>query len=75
MLQLDNGKVYSGLIIYESVDGVLLRNSTNQTFRIETRNVELRRKLPTSLMPSGLLKGLKSEELADLYAYLNSLRK
>lgn len=75
MLQLDNGKVYSGLIIYESVDGVLLKNSTNQTFRIETRNVELRRKLPTSLMPSGLLKGLKPEELADLYAYLTSLRK
>ena len=75
MLELDNGKVYSGLIIYESVDGVLLRNSTNQTFRIETRNVELRRKLPTSLMPAGLLKGLKPEELADLYAYLKSLRK
>jgi putative membrane-bound dehydrogenase-like protein len=74
MLELKNGKVYSGLIIYESVDGVLLRNSTNQTFRIETRDVELRRKLPTSLMPAGLLKGLKPDELADLYAYLNSLR-
>jgi putative membrane-bound dehydrogenase-like protein len=75
MLELENGKVYSGLIIYESVDGVLLRNSTNQTFRIETRDVELRRKLPTSLMPAGLLKDLKPEDLADLHAYLNSLRR
>lgn len=75
MLQLDNGKVYSGLIIYESVDGVLLRNATNQTFRIETRNVELKRKLPASLMPAGLLKGLKPSELADLYAYLKSLSR
>ncbi|MDA0588242.1 MAG: c-type cytochrome [Planctomycetota bacterium] len=75
MLELENGKVYSGLIIYESVDGVLLRNSTNQTFRIETRDVALRRQLPTSLMPAGLLKGLKPEDLADLYEYLNSLRR
>ena len=75
MLELDNGKVYSGLIIYESVDGLLLRNSTNQTFRIETRNIEHRRRLPTSLMPSGLLKDLRPNELADLYAYLKSLRK
>lgn len=74
MLELDNGRVYSGLIIYESVDGLLLRNSTNQTFRIETRDVELRRTLPTSLMPSGLLKDLKPEELADLYVYLKTLK-
>lgn len=75
MVELDNGKVFSGLIIYESVDGLLLRNSTNQTFRIETRNIEHRRKLPTSLMPAGLLKDLKPEDLADLYAYLKSLRR
>jgi putative heme-binding domain-containing protein len=75
MLELDNGRVFSGLVIYESVDGLLLRNSTNQTLRIETRNIEHRRRLPMSLMPAGLLKDLGPKDFADLYAYLKTLRK
>lgn len=67
------GKTFTGLIVYEAVDGLLLKNGTNQTFRIETRDIEARRNLPTSLMPDGLLKDLKSTDLADLYAYLQSL--
>ncbi|WP_010585448.1 PVC-type heme-binding CxxCH protein [Schlesneria paludicola] len=68
-----DGKTYTGLIVYESVDGFLLRNATGQTFRIETPQVEERRKSPVSLMPTGLLKGLTSQEIADLYAYLKSI--
>lgn len=73
MLVTSSGKVYTGLLIYESVDGVILRNATNQTFRIEMSDVELRRKLPQSLMPPGLLKDATPQDLADLYAYLQSL--
>ena len=68
-----DGKNYTGLIIYESVDGFLLRNATGQTFRIETPQVEERRKSPVSLMPAGLLKGMSTQELSDLYAYLKSI--
>ncbi|WP_397569608.1 hypothetical protein [Schlesneria sp. T3-172] len=67
------GKSYSGLIVYESVDGFLLRNSSGQTFRIDTTQVEEKRKSPISLMPTGLLKGLTTTDLADLYAYLRSI--
>jgi len=73
MIQTKDGKTYSGLAVYESVDGLILRNSTNQTFRIEADEIEQRRILKTSLMPKGLLKDLKPEELADLYAYIQSL--
>lgn len=68
-----DGKTYSGLIIYESVDGFLLRNSTGQTFRIEAHQVEERRKSPVSLMPVDLLKGLGPKDYADLLAYLKSI--
>lgn len=68
-----DGRVFSGLIIYQSVDGLLMRDSTNRTFRIESFQIESRRRTPTSLMPAGLLKDLKSSDLADLYAYLLSL--
>ena len=73
MIQTKNGKTYSGLVVYESVDGLILRNSTNQTFRIEADEIEQRRILKTSLMPKGLLKDFKPEDLADLYSYIQSL--
>ncbi len=73
LIQTTKGKVYSGLVVYDSIDGVMLRNSTNQTFRIETDEIELRRTMNTSLMPTGLLKDLKPADLADLYAYIQSL--
>lgn len=74
VIVLNSGKVHTGLIIYEAVDGVLLRNSANQTLRIETRDIDFQRKLPQSLMPAGLLKDLQGQQLADLYAYLKSLK-
>jgi putative membrane-bound dehydrogenase-like protein len=73
MVVTSDGKVYTGLIIYHSVDGMILRNATNQTFRLETSNIEVQRKLPQSLMPPGLLKGATQQDLADLNAYLQGL--
>jgi putative heme-binding domain-containing protein len=75
MIQTADGKTYSGLVIYESVDGVTLRDGLNQTIRIDGTQIEARRKQAASFMPSGLLKDLKSQDLADLYAYLQSLGK
>ena len=68
-----DGKSYSGLVVYESVDGFLLRNGSGQTFRIETTQVDEKRKSPISLMPTGLLKGLTPRDHADLYSYLKSI--
>lgn len=74
IVQTKDGKTYSGLVIYESVDGFILRNGSGQTFRIETPQVEEKRKSPVSLMPTGLLKDLNTQDYADLNAYLQSLR-
>jgi putative membrane-bound dehydrogenase-like protein len=73
LVQTRDGKQYSGLIIYESVDGFLIRNGTGQTFRIEANQVEEKHKSPVSLMPTGLLKGFTPKDHADLYAYLKSI--
>jgi len=59
--------------VYESADVRVLRNSVNQTYRIETRDIESERKLTKSLMPEGLVKDLKDDDLSDLYTYLKSL--
>ena len=73
LFETKQGKVHTGLIVYESAEGYLLRNSTNQTIRIEMSDIETRRTLPQSLMPGGLLKDFRSSDFADLLAYLKSL--
>jgi putative heme-binding domain-containing protein len=67
------GKIHTGLVIYESVDGLVLRTGANQTLRFETEDIESRHRMNTSLMPTGLLNDLQPTDLADLYAYLRSL--
>jgi putative heme-binding domain-containing protein len=73
LVQTRDGKSYAGLIVYESVDGFLLRNGTGQTFRIETHQIEERHKSPVSLMPTGLLRDLTAADYADLFAHLQTL--
>ncbi len=68
-----DGKVYTGLVVYRSVDGLTLRNSNNQTTRIEAAEIDFETTKNTSLMPVGLLKDLSPEDLADLNAYLQRL--
>ncbi len=73
MVETKQGKSYTGLIVYEDTDGVMLRNGTSQTHRIEAGDIESKQALNSSLMPTGLLKDLKPTDLADLYAYLKTI--
>lgn len=73
MVETKSGKVYTGLVVYEDTDGVMLRNSTNQTHRIEAADIESKQAVATSMMPSGLLKELSPQDLVDMYAYMKTL--
>jgi putative membrane-bound dehydrogenase-like protein len=73
MIVTDEGKSYAGIIVYQSVDGLILRDAESKTWRFEAPEIELKRQMPNSLMPAGLLKDITPEDLADLIAYLNSL--
>lgn len=68
-----SGKTYTGLIVYQSVDGLLLRDADHQTWRIEAEEIEARIKQPTSLMPTRLLRNRTHRDMADLYSYLKGL--
>jgi putative heme-binding domain-containing protein len=67
------GTVFTGLIVYESVDGLLLRDADHKTYRIEATEIESKHLQRNSLMPSGLLKETQPADLADLYKYLQQL--
>ena len=68
-----DGKTYSGLIVYESVDGILLRDTQHRTYRIEAEDIETKVKKRVSLMPAGLLRNMVDQDLADLDAYLRRI--
>lgn len=69
-----SGKVYHGLVVYESPDGTLIQTAPDATIRVAGEEIVSLRKSKQSLMPVGLLNGATDEELSDLYAYLKTLR-
>ena len=73
LIATTDGRTHTGRVIYGSIDGLVFRTSTNQTLRINTPEIAAQRHLATSLMPTGLLNDLTPEDLAHLYAYLQTL--
>jgi putative membrane-bound dehydrogenase-like protein len=73
--QLKDGQVHTGIIAFESADGYIVQTGATTTVRISTSDIAGMRPSAMSLMPEGLLKNLKPEDLADLYTYLRSMGK
>lgn len=66
LIETRDGRVYPGMIAFESADGVILQTGATTSVRIAMPDID-------SLMPAGLLKDLKPTDLADLCAYLQTL--
>ena len=64
---------HHGLVLYDSPNVVILQGSANQTERLLVSNIIWQRPSDVSIMPTGLLRGLKVGDLADLAAALKSL--
>lgn len=69
-----SGRVYNGIVVYESPDSTLLQTAPDTTTRITGDEIVVMRKSKTSLMPSGLLNDASNQEVADLFAYLKTLK-
>ncbi|HEV3263350.1 MAG TPA: HEAT repeat domain-containing protein [Gemmataceae bacterium] len=74
VFETHGGQVFSGLVVFESADGVILQTGASTTVRLSTDDIASRLPGSRSLMPDGLLKGLRPLDLADLYRYLQTLR-
>ena len=69
-IETKDNKRISGLIAYDSSEALLVQLGTGETKRIAVPDIESRLPSMKSLMPDGLLKGIKPEDLADLFAFL-----
>lgn len=69
-----DGSTYTGMVAFESADGVILQLNATETVRLAEAAIASRAPSTLSLMPSGLLNGITPQEAADLYAFLRSGR-
>lgn len=75
VFSLKDGTQQMGFVTLESAEQVKVRNVAAQEFTYAVKDITSRQKLPTSIMPPGLVATLSLHELASLLDYLESLVK
>ena len=71
---LVDGRVFNGFVVSERSDATIIKESDGARREIKKADVEERLIKTVSAMPEGLVANLTTEQLADLVAYLQSLK-
>ncbi len=69
-----SGRQYVGFVVSERAGTVLIRESTGIQRELKRSEIESRERQDKSAMPEGIAGNLTPEQLADLVAYLQSLK-
>lgn len=69
----NDGELFTGGLIYDSPDGIILETGPGTVIRITGDQVAAREPVRVSPMPEGLLDQATDEDLADLYGYLKTM--
>lgn len=75
LLTTKSGTTYTGFLVYDAPTAKLVQTGPDTTVRLTGDEVTSVTDTRVSLMPTGLLNGLKDSEVADFYAFLKTLRK
>ncbi|HEV7281478.1 MAG TPA: hypothetical protein VGN57_14855 [Pirellulaceae bacterium] len=73
-LLTDDGRTFSGILLGESATELRIGVDEKRTEAVPIDSVESIRPSATSIMPSGFDQRLSAEEVADLLAYLRTLK-
>src|SRR5690606_32878360 len=71
---VDDGRVLQGLVSVETPTELALVDAQGNATTLRTASIEVREYSDASLMPDGLTSGLTPQAVADLVAYLETLR-
>ncbi len=74
LAETDDGRLLTGLLIKKDDSEVLLKDAQDKEVRIPTKEVERLVPQQQSLMPDLLLRDMTADQVADLLAYLSSLK-
>jgi len=70
----EQGKIYTGFVVGESAEEIRVRQANGLEVVLPQKEIEERAKQPQSMMPQQIVGNLTVEQLADLIAWLESLR-
>jgi putative heme-binding domain-containing protein len=71
---LDSGKIITGMIVEETANSIRLQRSDGTSETVLRIHVETLRSTGLSFMPEGLEKEIDLQSMADLLAYLRSVK-
>jgi putative membrane-bound dehydrogenase-like protein len=74
IVETKGGLAVTGLIVEETPDHFILRDSTGKDFKIGTKDVDSKAKSKLSLMPDNLIVHIPEADLVDMVEYLYSLK-
>jgi putative membrane-bound dehydrogenase-like protein len=74
-LALADGRVLTGLITDQTADRLVLKTAQGQRIEIASDEIELKQAQNVSIMPANLVETMTEQDLADLIAYLATLRQ
>ena len=73
-VELKDGDVLDGLLVSQNNEAIILRRQNTEDLRIPRGTVKRASFTRMSMMPEGLLDGLKPEDVSNLFAYLRTLK-
>ena len=74
-LDLKSGDEAYGLLVSQTADEIAIKDLKGIVTRFKTSEVEKKRQLKTSIMPTGLAANMTTQELVDLVQFLSGLKK
>jgi putative heme-binding domain-containing protein len=74
VVETNGGRIYSGLLVEKTAQAVVLKDEKNETVRVPADEVELLVAQQKSLMPDLMLRDMTARQVADLVAFLQSLK-
>jgi putative membrane-bound dehydrogenase-like protein len=72
IIKTKGNDVYSGFVVADNPDNVVLKESTGEQRTIPAKDIVLRKKQTISVMPDNVALGLNAQELADLVQFLQT---
>ncbi len=75
VVAMHDGRVITGLPVEESPDRLILKTAEGKRITIKPSEVEDRKTSEVSLMPEGLAQAMTDQDLVDLLAYLETMKK
>jgi len=69
-----NGRTYSGLVVRDTADSVVIQQATGEPVTVARNDVDELIPATASIMPKGLDEELSAQQIADLVAWLQSRR-